>query len=412
MRKVHRLAAAALALPLLASTGGADDGWRATSAGWVSGPVEHVGTIAEEAGTAVSATLHRHRLYVTSFRSFSIYDVRDALAPRRLSTTPLAAQVFNEQPDTNGSILVLANDLSSVDAGIDPLRLRAVGSLEVWDVRDPAAPRHLASLPLAKREHIWTCVLDCEYAYGAGGSIVDLGDPSAPRIVADWTDGLPRRPTPSEVHAIQEVAPGVVLTGGAAVHLLDAREDPTRPAVRASVDPALTTPGSPSNPTSLPAHVGWPEATTGRWALVSMETPFGGDCDGTSGGFRTYDTTGWETSATFRFVDEYVLDDGVTERSATYADGRSAYHVWGCSAYVFDAAEHFTDTGRVAVAWFEDGLRLLEVGGDGTISEVGGFVPHGGSSATPIWRNDEVLYLVDIYRGVDILRVTADGSER
>ena len=409
MRVAKIMAGVALVLALTAVPGTASAQWQQTAGGWVSGDVEYVDTLYREAGTAVSAKLHGRHLYVTAFRSFSIYDVTDPVKPVWLSTTPLGVQAFNEQPDTNGKVLLLSNDTSALDAGIDPPRLRTAGTLEIWDVRDKTSPQHLASLPLPKREHIWTCVLDCAYAYGGGGAIVDLSDPASPTIVGDWAQSYASDVPGTGFHTVQEVAPGLVLTGAARVGYLDARQDPANPRLLAEVAPELSAPGTPSNPTSLPAHLAWPGATAGsdagRFLLMSMETPFGLDCDETAGGFRTYDTTDWDTTGTFTFVDEYVFDTPLQADPPTYTNGRAALHAWGCSAYAFDAAEHFGASGQVAVAWFEDGLRLLRVSGDGSIDEVGGFLPAGGSSATPLWRNDEVVYVVDIYRGVDILRI-------
>lgn len=413
MRTATALAAAVVLLVAVqASVGTAADEWQATAGGWVAGDVEYVETLVAEAGTAVSGTLHGRHLYVTAFRSFSIYDVTDPLSPQWLSTTPLGAQVYNEQPDTNGKTLLLSSDISEVDAGADPLRLSGIGSLEIWDVDDKENPAHLASLELPKREHIWTCVADCEYAYGAGGSIVDLGDPANPKIVGDWAESYAADVPASGFHTIEEVAPGLVLVGAEKVLYLDARTDPAAPTLLAGTSPTLSQPGFPSNPTELPAHVEWPGATAdaqaGDFLLMSMETPFGLDCDDTSGGFRTYATTGWEQTQQFNFVDEYAFDTPLTEQPRTYSDGRAAHHAWGCSAYAFDVAEHYAQTGQVAVAWFEDGLRLLQVDDEGMIEEVGGFLPLGGASATPLWRNDEVIYVVDLYRGVDILRVQPD----
>lgn len=100
-------------------------------------------------------------------------------------------QLYNEQPETNGKILLLSNDISELNAGVDPLRLRAVGSLDIWDVSDPEDPQPLARLQLPKREHIWTCVADCEYANGAGGSIVERDSRApSPSLPGDlpWLD--------------------------------------------------------------------------------------------------------------------------------------------------------------------------------------------------------------------------------
>ncbi|HWH29044.1 MAG TPA: hypothetical protein VNU26_08795 [Mycobacteriales bacterium] len=403
MRRRPALAAALVALPLIATAGTADSGWSPTAGGWVSGDVEYVGTVPlETAFVGSSATLHDEHLYVTTFRSFSVYDVSDPLEPRHLSTEHLGVQLYNEQPDTDGRILLLTSDSASTDVGVAPPRLALRGELQVWDVQDKSDPVLASRLPLERREHMWTCVLDCRYAYGAAGAIVDLADPTRPELVGDWSTLVDPKPTARDIHAVEEVAPGLVLTGGSRVHLLDARQDATAPEVLASVSPPLTKPGPPSNPTSLPAHLEWPAGGQRPFALISMETPLGGDCDSTTGGFQTYDTSDWQETGTFRFVDEYVLAGGA---SGTYTDGRSPHHVFGCSAYGFDVAPHYASRGTVAVAWFEDGVRLLEVGADGRIVERGGFVPLGGSTTLPIWRTSKIVYAIDMYRGIDILRV-------
>jgi hypothetical protein len=409
MTRRHLFTALALLVPLVAPAAAADSEWQLTPGGYVSGSVEYLDTVpVETALVGSSATLHGRHLYVTTFRSFSIFDVTEAENPKHLSTEHLGVQIINEQPDTNGRILLLSNDARTVDAGVTPPRLAAVGELQVWDVAGERKedPVLLGRLPLNRREHIWTCVLDCEYAYGAAGSIVSLADPSNPKLVGDWSMLVTPKPTARTIHGIEEVAPGLVLTGGTTIHYLDARTDPANPTVSASTSATTTVPGAPSNASSLPAHLEWPLDAQARHALVSMETPFAGDCDEQTGGFQTYDTTGWQEKRTFSFADEYVVS---TSPRGTYTDGRAPHHAFGCSAYGFDVAEHYGTTGQVAVAWFEDGVRLLSVDREtGQITEQGGFVPLGGSTVVPIWRNDEIVYAVDMYRGIDILRVSSE----
>lgn len=362
--------------------------WEATPGGWISGPLEYVTTLPVDAAGAVSATPFDDTLYVTTFRSFSIYDISEPTQPQLLSSTPLPAQFFNEQPDTNGKIAILTADVPA------PV-------LQVWDVEDPTAPKRIASLRLPKADHMWTCVLSCSYAYGGRGTIVDLRKPAAPEIVGDWTSGL----SIETYHAIEEVAPGRVLTGTLPVYYLDGRARPEKPFVRAAIN-VRTTPRRTAavigHGPAAPAFVDWPEETTERHALVSTETPFSGPCNSDSGGFATYDTARWERTRTFRFVDEYRI----TSNDGTYTNGRAPHKVYGCSAYAFHVAPSYEKTKRVAVAWFEDGMRLLEIGGGGEIEEIGGFIPTAGSTSSPVWLDDEILYLIDLNRGIDILRVT------
>lgn len=387
-RLATRLAVAVLGAALLlpASPSPAAPEWEAVAGGWVSGPVEYVSTLPIDAGGGVGAVRAGKHLYVTTFRSFSIYDVSDPTAPQMLSTTPSPAHVFNEQPDTNGKILILTRDYPDT-------------TLEVWDVTDKAAPTKLADVALPKPDHMWTCVLRCRYAYGGRGTIVDLRNPSVPEIVGDWTDGL----VIERFHAIEEVAPGRVLTGTRPVFYLDGRKKPSKPRVLVT-QPLAESPGSGPGLAAVnppPAFVDWPVNATHRYALISTETPFSGPCSERSGSFATYDTRKWRKLHSFKEVDRFQI----SEPGGVYSEGRAPYDAWGCSSYAFDVAPDYARSGRVAVAWFENGMRLLGVDARGKLTEVGGFIPVGGSTSQPIWLDDSTLYLVDIYRGLDILTV-------
>lgn len=383
---VTRMAAAAAALSLFASPVSAGGTWRPTPGGFVSGPVQYVKTVPIDAGGAVGATLRDGYLYVTTWRSFSIYDVSDPFNPVLMSTTPSAAHVYNEQPDTNGQILLLTRDVPSP-------------ALEIWDVSDKRFPTMLSRVALPTRDHMWTCVRDCAFAYGGRGTIMDLADPGSPRIVGDWTTGL----VVGEFHAIEEVAPGLVLTGTVPVYFLDARRDPARPRVLATATPNGTAssyiPLAPERQ-APPAFLDWPLHAKDRYVLVSMETPFSGPCNSNSGSFETYDGRGWRRTRTLRRVDGYRM----TRPSGAYSDGQAPHNVVGCSAYAFDVPPDYARRRRVAVAWFEHGMRLLRIDNRGRIEELGGFVPFAGNTSGAIWINEEALYLIDLDRGIDILR--------
>ena len=377
----------------------------------MSGPVEYITTVAREVGTAVDAVLHERRLYVTTWRSFSIYDVSDPLAPRHLSTRQLGPSLYNEQPQTNGEILLISRDARYAPAvpGLPPGTNG--GALEIYDVRDADNPQRIGVYvtPPGQRDHLWTCVFDCAYAYSASGTILDLRDPTAPRVVGNWSQQAPYRP--QRFHHVIEVAPGIVMTGSLPSYVLDARVDPTAPTVLASVEPktAAPMPGAvmPSPlpkpmEESLPARVDWPGATKGRLALISMETPFSGPCTEESGDFQTFLTTGWRQSGTFKAADSYDL-----RKNGTFTDGRPPANLLGCSSYGMDVHPRFAQAGgSVALSFFEHGIRVLGVDARGQISERAGFLPHAGNSARPVWVTDEILYVIDLHRGIDVLRVS------
>lgn len=403
LRRIAGLTGTALIAGMLTlgvPAGAQDAGWEATPGGWVSGPVEYLTTIEDDAGTAVDAVLHEDYLYLTTWRSFSIYDVSDPLDPQRVSHRHLGISVYNEQPQTNGEILLISRDLryAPLLPGAPPGT--SGGVLDIFDVTDKADPVLIATYESPQRDHLWTCVLDCSYAYSASGTILDLRDPSLPTKVGDWSVQAPYRP--QRYHHVLEVAPGIVLTGSLPMYVLNARRDPTAPVAMASQEPATTVPlGGILMPESLPARVAWPDATTGRVAMVSMETPFSGPCTDQSGDFQTFLTRGWRGAGTFEPADRYQISE-----NGTFTDGRPPANALGCSAYGLDVHPGFdTRGGSVALTFFEHGVRILDVDGRGRITERGGFLPLAGNSAQPRWLADDLLYVIDLHRGIDILRV-------
>lgn len=361
------------------AAGTRDGSWRLTPAGWARGDIEHVRTVPFEAGTAIGGVVHDGHLYVSTWRSFSIYDVSDPIAPELLSLTPLPGQRLNEGPSTNGEILLLADD--------------ANGLLQVWDVRDKTAPALLTEVAHDNPDHIWTCVLDCAYAYGSGGSIVDLTDPADAEIVGNWSDVAPFRVP----HGIAEAEPGVVFAGSLPQYVLDARHDPANPEVVVEVDPPTTQFTLGESPVS---YLQWPR---GRFALTTLETPAAGPCTEDSGGLITYDTAGFEQTGTFALAD--VLR--ITE-SGLPSDGNVPANALGCSALGLDAHPGFSTDKRVAVGWAENGVRVFDVARqDGGITESAGFIATGTEAFMPQWASDDILYVVDLVRGLDIFRVGA-----
>jgi hypothetical protein len=71
----------------------------------------------------------------------------------------------------------------------------------------------------------------------------------------------------------------------------------------------------------------------------------------------------------------------------------------------FQEHASFRNGGLIAISEYEDGVRFLQVGKDGQITEQGYFLSLGSSSSSPKWAGkDDVLYSIDYQRGIDILR--------
>ncbi len=369
---MRRIVAAALTAALWLG-GAAEAG---PSVGGVSSDnIEYVTTVPYEAGVPSGARLVGKHLYVAGARSFSIYDVSDPLSPSLESITPTGAQFPNEDVDTNGSILLISDE-------------QIKGVLQIYDVEDKAAPQKLAEIDAP--DHTFTCVLRCKWAYGARGTIVDLRDPADPQVAGNWMPGM----TPGFGFDVTEVAPGLILTASRVIHLLDARKDPANPK-------ALAYGSTPDN--RLIHSNLWPTKGRAPFFLVQGETPFSQRCEADSGAFMTWDARDWRKTSTFQIADEYRVTNG------TYVDGNPPANAAGCTTMWFDDHPGYAKNGLVASAFFEHGTRLLQVDQrDGSIAEVGYFMPHGGSTIATYWITDEIVYAIDFTRGIDVLRVAAD----
>lgn len=360
------LAALAVAPATTASAG-------PTQGGFASENVEYAGFIPFEAGTAIGARVIGKHMFVTSWRSFSIYDVSDPLNPVRLSTTPFGFEFENEDVDTNGKIMLFSESTPQ-------------NRLHVWDVEDKTNPVEVAVIPGAGN-HTTSCILRCRYAYGSSGAVVDLRNPAKAKVIGDWAEGKI-----VSAHDVTEVAPGIVLTSSRPIQLLDARKDPAHPKLLALGDDDAITGGVHSNI--------WPRRGRDRFFLLSSESNFTGRCSGSNGAFMTWDATNYRKTHTFQMLDIYQLENG------TWADGRPGATASGCSAHWFEAHPEFHNGGLVALGSYDHGTRFVDVSRSGKISEKDYFLPYGGQTSAAYWLTDRIVYAVDVTRGVDILRYT------
>jgi hypothetical protein len=344
--------------------------------GFASDNVEWLGNIPLNADTSGARLLDGH-LYVTSSTQLSIYDVRVPEAPVLLSTFPVPQQAYfaEEDVDTNGEILLIST----------------FGQLVVMDVRDKKAPAVLSVLQ-GTDEHTISCVLDCTWAYGSAGVIVDLRDPKAPKKAGDWKTAVPGGV--GSRHDVTEVAPGMVLTSSTTMALLDARTDPAKPTL---VRTAKTDDGR-----FIHANL-WPREMQDRLLLVGGETATT-KCDSPrAGAFMTWDTEGWqEEGGGFTMLDEY------RPPVTSVPEGDAAYETY-CSHW-FTTRPGWEDGGQLAVSWYEHGTRFLSVDDAGQIEEIGYFVPVGTTASAAYWASDDVLYVLDYQRGLDVLRFHDDAE--
>ncbi|MFP5353342.1 MAG: hypothetical protein ACLGIB_12370, partial [Actinomycetota bacterium] len=153
----------------------------ADNAGFSSDNVEWVSINPRHAGTSGGKLVGKY-YYMTDPRGLYIYDTSKPEAPvltgeLRTPQIGTGAALAQEDPDTNGKILLL-NAFAQGGGANDLL---------IVDVKDKAAPKVIGRMAVS--DHTWTCFLDCKYAIGRTGFILDLRDPAKPKEMGNWKDG-------------------------------------------------------------------------------------------------------------------------------------------------------------------------------------------------------------------------------
>ena len=299
---------------------------------------------------------------------------------------PMPQEVLysREDLDGNGDILVVPNTVipNPQEQGAGKL----IGATYIIDVEDKTNPTIIAQLN-GSAQHTMSCILDCKWAYGSNGNIIDLRDPTKPKLMEKkWGEGLPAQAG----HDVNEVAPGLVLTSTQPTMLLDVK-DPLNPKMLAkgfNVDGRFIH----SND--------WPRAGKDKFFLAGGETNNQVRCNERNGALMTWDASKWRKTETFTMIDEFRMVNG------TYTDGSPAVNAVGCSSHWLEAHPDFKNGGVVAAAFFEHGTRFVNVTRKGQLEEIGWFMPHGGSTGASYWITDEIVYSVDIAHGIDVLRFT------
>lgn len=320
----------------------------------------------------VGARIVGNFMYLTTERDLTIYDISKPAAPERVGHMPFIPpqELYfpEEDVDTNGKILLSG----------------AQGSLYVIDVRNKTNPHVIGSVEGAD-EHTISCILDCTYAYGSEGVIVDLRKPSKPKVVGDWAKATGNK----GAHDVTEVAPGFVVTSSQPIMLLDVRRNPLKPKLLAT--------GSNKDSRFIHGNL-WPRKMKDDFLLVGGET-IGPSCTGKeSAAFMTWDARNWRRKHRFSMIDEYRVSNGAPVEGDAAADLYCGH--W------FSTHPTYRNGGLVSVGWYEHGTRFLDVSRKGKIKEVGYFLPLAGSTSAAYWVSDRIVYAVDYNRGLDILRFT------
>jgi hypothetical protein len=345
--------------------------------GFGSKNVKYVGLVSDEQLHGIGARLVGHYLYVTSAKTVTIYDVSKPLAPKLMSRTYIGAGWENEDVATNGKILIFADTRPNL--------------LRVYDVEDKTNPKEIADLPNAA-SHTDECLFDCTWLYGSDGLIVDLRDPTNPKLESTkWIDHTMFKASLYPSHDLNELRPGILLSSSNPMLLLDARQNILRPKILAQ--------GSPGDTRFIHSAM-WAQHGRDPLMMSAGETNGTPRCELGSAAFMTWDASDWKKTHTFRLLDQFQLHNG------TETDGNPPANGMGCSTHWFEPNSTFNDGGVVALGAYDHGTRFIHVDSGGKISEIGHFLPVAAETSATHWITNRIVYSIDYTRGIDILKYT------
>lgn len=382
--------------------------------------------------SAIGARLKGDYLYSTGVDGLSIYNVALTGLPILQGRLPLP-HWENEDVDTNGKILLISADhLAGSTVGnavapvAEPLR-DEFDILYVIDVSIPQAPLLLARLqvPMA---HTVSCILNCTYAWLAGGNgiaVVDLRVKSSPRYVGRFYA------LAGNTHDVQVDAKGIAWVSGTK-GLYGYKPNPQAPTNPTEItgssafdndfiihnslrpDAAAWKPASSwSAPLARPelTYVTEEDYLPGELPFVNADTPVVGDgipffgggngnCT-EDGSFQIGQYRQVGSVSRMAVLSRWHLGKG-TEGDLTGAKkGEVAAF---CSSHYFDVRGDLA-----AVGWYEQGLRILSVRNPSQIRQVGYWRPFDSTAWSATFVGD-YIYVIDLVRGLDVLRFNGNGG--
>ncbi len=391
--RIALIAAASAAVLMTAPLAAAEPNLAAAdSGGFSSDNVEWVSINPRHVGTSGGKLVGKY-YYLTDPRGLFIYDTSKPESPQ-LAGQLLAPQIGSgaalaqEDPDTNGKILLV----NAYTQGGSPTALKVI------DVSDKTAPKVAGSIALS--DHTWTCFLDCKYAIGRTGHVLDLRDPAEPKEIANWKDHVDGA---NYMHDFEEVAPGLLIGAGQPSFYLDMR-NPLKPKELSGFSPDFH---------ALGYHSAiWPRQAKDSLLLMSAEvapqgtSTAGSDCaQDDVHALATFDARaavkkGPRPGAIFKKLSEWRVGG-----RGAYADGNAPAHTLYCGHW-FDPHPDWRNGGVVAIGHYDWGTRFVEVSSNGKMEEIGYFQPIAGHTSSAEWISDDIVYVHDYRRGLEILRFT------
>ena len=420
--------------------------------------VEHVGNI--PVNGSVGANFRGKYMFVTgtfgspktdpglatqiNYGGLWVYDISDATNPELVTHLPVP-HYENEDVSIGGDRLLISGDGTFGGS-----------NLVVVDISDPEAPaiEQVINMSPGGVGHTATCIQECKYAWVAGSGTISVmrldadaefeneGDvPDVQRAAAnsDLEAGdLPEhREFGWSTHDVQVDEAGYAwVVGGNGTIAFDTRpgsygeDNLLDPKIVARTGPNALEDGTDADTNNdFIHHNSWhPDATRfksrkdnqlkqkgvkpGETVLITEEDIWSratsvtkGGCE-TQGSFQTWQmkqlkTTG-QDEATLTQLDSFTTEFNELVEGDD-VEGMDLIPTNGfCSAHYFDEQD-----GLVAIAWYEQGTRLLDVRDPKNIKQVGYFMAPDSVVWASYWSptDPSIVYVMDHQRGIDVLRV-------
>ena len=364
--------------------------------GFQSANISYEGTLAFESpavGARVVQLGAQKRLYVTTTKGLSVYDVTNPGLPLLLGTTAFYNWENEDLAVSPDGRWVLSTEFTATAYTHIFEAITQPGGVVTFVPRD--------TVPL-QANHTISCVDPaCDWAYGAEGDIWDLRNKSDIKTAGSWG---------GNGHDVTVDGAGLVWTDTSPIRALDVT-DPRNPVLVAQ-----SAAGSPVEyqhnnlrpfaadyePRVTPEELADPNYRPGEILLVEGETNATVRCDGGNGSFGVYDLRKFDRPGAPKFKFAEVFEPV----SGTYTNGDPAVNAMGCSGHWFDVSPLSThDKIITSNAWYDHGTRILTIDGKtAKISQVGFFQPVVGAASASYWIDNQYIYTVDYQRGIDILK--------
>lgn len=442
MRRSALIALSCVALALVPASAGAQD---AEPTGPLAANVEllasipNVGAIHGKVREVHTPQGTKRYLVVNNPLGLVAYDVTDPAIPVPAGILPVP-HFESEDIEMGGDILLVVNDpawtgsrtagLYIIDISQLPLmtfayvnpatgnRFRAAeGSVAGQPLPDPVYTSSPPENGNYTGGHTVSCVLDCRYALsvGSGGGsdqlyLIDLTDPSAPELARIWTSPV------GASHDAQTDETGLVwVVGSGGFAAYDFAVDPLNPTLVARHDPTTVRYHHNSWRPNAAAYVpgvgdaDHPRLDRGEVLLITEEEIY--DTCASQGQFATASVVGLENSDPDGNAADTVkvLDRWTTELKtpANVGDPMTGNQPAAavCSAHYFDERN-----GIVAIGWYQQGTRFLDVSDPTDIKQVGYWIPPVTVGFAATWMTDDIVYAFDEARGLDVLRFTGPAA--